>query len=376
MVLSEELQQLSETAHGFLKEHAGARAFRAMRDANPKEGFDTDLWLKMAELGWSGIALPESLGGYDMGPTAVAVVASALGAHLASSPFVGTVFAARAFAAAGATASEDGLTQMAEGKGLFAIALDEKPRHAGLSNIEMRAESDGARGFVLTGLKRNVLDASAAQRLIVVARTAPGSADSGLTAFVVPLAAEGVTVDDAVQLDMRRTASVRFEGVRVGGEAVIGEIGAGAFVVAEALETARMAVAAEIVGASKAVFAVTVDYMRDRKQFGVPIGSFQALQHRAAHLHTELAIAEAAVMKAARVLSEDPGAAPKAVAVAKSKAGSVGILTANEAVQLHGGVGVTDEFDVGLYVKRIRTLENLLGDHRFHAGRYAQLNGY
>ena len=129
-------------------------------------------------------------------------------------------------------------------------------------------------------------------------------------------------------------------------------------------------------GAARAVFESTVEYMRDRKQFGVPIGSFQALQHRAAHVHTELSIARASIHKAARVLADDPSAAPAAVAVAKSKTGRVAILAANESIQLHGGVGVTDEFDVGLYVKRIRTLENLFGDSLFHADRYARHRGF
>ncbi len=372
MLSSEELQQLMESAHGLLKEHAGARAFRKMREQDPDEGFDITLWQRMAELGWTGIAVPEAFGGYDMGPTAAIAVADALGAHIASVPFAGTVLASKALAAGAGGSSEMAahLGALAEGRALFAIAIDEGPRHTGLERIGMTAQADGS-DFVLSGMKRNVLDVPAAQNLLVAAKT-----DGGLTAFVVPKDAAGVSVSTSVRLDIRRSSKIQFDGVRVPATAVMGSVGGGEAVLTAALDTARTVVAAEMVGAAKGVFDMTIAYMRDRKQFGVPIGSFQALQHRAAHVHTELQIAEAAVKYAARQLAEAPEKAAEAAAVAKSKAGRVAIHAANEAVQLHGGVGVTDEFDVGLYVKRIRTLENQFGDHLYHTDKFAGMRGY
>ncbi len=372
MFMSEELQQLSETAQGLAKEFAGPKAFRDLRAANPAEGVDLPFWNRMAELGWLGIAIPEALGGYDMGTAAVVSVADALGANLASTPFATTaVFAARALSAGAAGGvGTDRLPPIAEGRAIYAIAIDEGPRHRGLDGIEMTATPDGD-GFVLFGAKRNVLDFDAAQSLLVVAR-----AEAGLTAFAVPKETVGVSATTTTQLDVRRASTIGFEGVRVDGTHVVGSVGDGEGVVAAALETARLAVAAEMLGAAKAVFDMTVEYMRDRKQFGVPIGSFQALQHRAAHVHTELTIAGAAVRRAASHLTTNDVDAPAAVAAAKSKVGRVAILAANEAIQMHGGVGVTDEFDVGLYVKRIRTLENLFGDRLYHGDRFARLRGF
>ena len=214
-----------------------------------------------------------------------------------------------------------------------------------------------------------MLDVPAAQHFVVFAREGSETA-----AFLVPKDAPGVSVQTVVFVDHRRSSTVLFDGVKVPSHARVGSDQDGRF--DKALDLARLATASEMLGAARAAFEMTLAYMRDRKQFGVPIGSFQALQHRAADVHTELSIAGAAVRKAAQALTATPDAAAAAVSVAKSKTGRVAIHAANEAIQLHGGVGVTDEFDVGLYVKRIRTLESLFGDHLYHADRYARLRGF
>ena len=373
MIVNEELKQLAENAHGFLKDRAGPKAFRALRDQDPGEGFDLGLWRQMSELGWAGIAVPESLGGYELGPLAIVLVAEALGTHLASAPFAGTVFAATALSEAakeGGDAWAARLTSLAEGRGLFALAIDERPRHHGLAGMQTTATPiDG--GVRLAGTKRNVLDVEAADSLLVLAKTG-----DGLTLVDVPKDLSGVSFRSAVQLDVRRTSTVSFDDVEVEKARIVGAPGQAEASVARGLDLARVSVAAEMLGAAKAVFDMTLDYMRDRKQFGVPIGSFQALQHRAAHVHTELTIAMAAVRKAATTLADSPEDGPAAVSVAKAKAGTVAILAANEAIQMHGGVGVTDEFDVGLFVKRIRALDHAFGSHTFHADRYARLRGF
>ncbi|MEM7676729.1 MAG: acyl-CoA dehydrogenase, partial [Myxococcota bacterium] len=326
------------------------------------------------ELGWSGITVPEAHGGYDMGPAAVSLVAAALGAHLGSSPFATTaVFGAQSLSAglgqSASSAVQSALQAVVEGRSVVAAAIDEGPRHAGLEGVALTA-SPSPGGFVLTGTKRNVLDVPAADQILVAART-----DGGTTAFLVPVNAAGLTTDTSVLLDVRRSSTLKFGGVEVSKDQVVGAVGQGDAVLGPALELARLAVAAETLGAASAVFEITLAYLRDRKQFGVPIGSFQALQHRAAHAYTELTIAQAAVGKAAQAVTVGEDAAAM-VAVAKSKVGAVSIAVANEAIQMHGGVGVTDEFDVGLYVKRIRTLENLFGDRGYHADRYAKLRGF
>lgn len=362
--MNDELKQLSSAAHGLLEQAAGATAFRTVRVASDS-GFDGELWGKMAELGWAGIAIPEALGGYDMGPEALAVIGEALGAHLASSPFATTaVLAAKALAAGGEGHAER-LGRIAAGQEIVAVALD---TGSARGPSPVLAVPEGA-GFKLSG-SLSMVDFVAASSALVWARTS----DASTTALVMPT--EGLSATTIINVDMRRTSTVSFDGVTVGPEAVVGTVDAGAAVLDKAVDAARVAVAAETVGAAQAVFHQTMAYLRDRKQFGVPIGSFQALQHRAAHLHTELSIAGAVVRKAARALAEGDADAGALVSVAKAKAGKVAILTANEGIQMHGGVGVTDEFDVGLYVKRVRALENTFGDARFHAARLADLRGF
>ncbi|MEO1338088.1 MAG: acyl-CoA dehydrogenase family protein, partial [Myxococcota bacterium] len=269
MQLSEELKQLSDSAHSFLKDYGGTKAYRAMRDASPAEGFDTALWRQMVELGWAGITVPESLGGYDMGPAAVALVGAALGTHLGSSPFATTaVFAAQALSIGHAQAAspkvEAALKALTEGTSIVAAAIDEGPRHAGLEGVALTA-SPSAGGFVLSGTKRNVLDVTAADQILVAART-----DGGLTAFLVPADVDGLTVDTSVLLDARRASTLKFGGIEVSSDQVVGKVGEGDASLGPALELARLAVAAEMLGAASAAFELTVAYLRDRKQFGVP----------------------------------------------------------------------------------------------------------
>ena len=363
VLMSEELKQLATAAHGLLQKAAGPTAFRAVRDAGG-DGFSRDLWAQMVELGWGGLAIPEVLGGFDMGPSAVVLVADALGAHLAAAPFVSTaVFGATALAA-GDEAQADRLAQLAAGELVLGIPLD-----AGGGAPSLSAEPDGD-GFRLFGTQRHLLDLPGADAALLWARTGEGT-----TAFVVPAEALRAQAEVTTLIDHRRAAAVTLEGVEVGPEHRVGAAGEGEAVLASALALGRAAAAAEMVGAARAVFESTLDYMRDRKQFGAPIGSFQALQHRAAHLHTELTIAGAMVRKAADAIASDQDAA-RMVAAAKAKAGQVAVLAANEAIQLHGGVGVTDEYDVGMFVKRIRTLENTFGDTRRCRDLHARCLGF
>lgn len=361
--MNEELSQLSSSAHGLLEKEAGPAAFRQVRE-NDGPGFDLSLWSKMAELGWAGLALSEAHGGYDMGARGLVTIGEALGAHLAPTPFAATaVLAAKTLSAAGRT---DRLEALVGGSHLYAVPLDLGSRPRGPEVMMLRAGG----GFRLKGSLRHVAHFSAAQSLLFWAR----SSDDATTAFVLPT--EGMGSALTVQVDMQRTATLSFDDVEISADAVVGVVDGGEALLAEGLGSARVAVAAELVGLAKAVFQQTLAYLKDRKQFGVPIGSFQALQHRAAHLHTELAIAGAMVRKAAGALDDGESNAEALVSAAKTKAGQVAILTGNEAIQMHGGVGVTDEYDVGLFVKRIRALENTFGDAQFHTDRYAVKSGF
>lgn len=376
LILTDEQQMLAEAAAGFFAERAPVAHLRALRDSRDPDGLSRDLWRAMGEMGFAGVLIPEAHGGSGLGAAEAGVIAEAAGRTLAPTPFLSTaVLAARALAAAGEAAQGRWLPAIAAGEAILALAVDEGPKHRP-ERIALQARRAG-NGFRLDGAKGFVVDGHVADRLIVAARTAgaPGEAD-GLTLFLVDPKAPGVSVERTVMVDSRNAARVAFEGVEVDADAVLGEVDGGYALLERVLDLGRAVVAAETVGASEAAFGQTLEYLKTRRQFGRLIGEFQALQHRAAHLWAELEISRAAVLKALQALDADPGAAAPLVAVAKARAARSGRLAVQEAVQMHGGVGMTDELDVGLYMKRVRVAEELFGDAAFHADRLARQAGY
>nr|MDP8994090.1 acyl-CoA dehydrogenase [Pseudomonadota bacterium] len=255
------------------------------------------------------------------------------------------------------------------GETVAALAVDEGPKHRPEA-IAMRAERSG-NGFHLTGRKQFVVQGASADLIVVAAR-----ADEGLTLFAVEKGAAGLEVDGVRLADASIGARSAFEGVEVDADAVIGDVGQGESILSRALGAARAGAASELVGVASGAMDMTVDYLKQRKQFGRLIGEFQALQHRAAHLYAELEIARAAALKAQQLLDEGSDEAEAMVSVAKAKAGRVSTLAVQEGVQMHGGIGMTDEHDIGLYMKRDRVLNELFGDANYHAERVARLKGY
>lgn len=376
LILTDEQQMLAEAAGGFFAEQAPVAHLRALRDSRDPDGLSRPLWRAMGELGLAGVLVPEEHGGSGLGAVEAGVIAEAAGRTLAPSPFLSTaVLAARALAAAGEAARAEWLPRIAAGEAILALAVDEGPKHRP-DRIALEARRAG-NGFRLDGAKGFVVDGHVADRLVVAARTAgaPGQA-GGLTLFLVDPKARGVNVERTVMVDSRNAARVAFAGVEVDADAVIGEVDGGSALLDQVLDLGRAAVAAEMTGAATAAFEGTLDYLKTRRQFGRAIGEFQALQHRAAHLFAELEITRAAVLKALQAIDADPAAAAPLVAVAKARAGRSARLATQEAVQMHGGVGMTDELDVGLYLKRVRVAEELFGDAAFHADRLARLGGY
>ncbi|MFN2473302.1 MAG: acyl-CoA dehydrogenase family protein, partial [Sphingomicrobium sp.] len=261
------------------------------------------------------------------------------------------------------------------GETVAALAVDEGRSHDP-AGTAMRAERSG-NGFSLTGRKQFVVHGFSADLILISARTAgaPGERD-GITLFAVERGAAGVEVENVVLADSSHAARLMLDKVAVDGDAVIGEVDGGWAPLNRALHAGRAGAAAELVGVASGASAMTVDYLKQRKQFGRIIGEFQALQHRAAHLYSEIEIARAAAMKAAELIDRQDERAELMVAVAKAKAGRTAKLAVQEGVQMHGGIGTTDEHDIGLYLKREAGLHELFGSPRFHAARVAEISGY
>lgn len=367
---------LKDSAAPFIAEAAPVSHLRALRDAHDATGFSRDLWKQFAEMGFTGILVPEAHGGLGLGHVEAGIVLEEIGRNLTPSPFLGTsVAAAATLAKTGGAVADTWLPRIAAGDAVVALAIDESPRHRP-ERTALKAERAG-NGFKLTGTKCFVLSGHVADMLLVAARTggAPGETD-GLTLFAVPADAAGLSADPRRLLDASLASKLTLDGVMVDADAVVGEVDQGWGVLKTLLAAARTGASAELLGVGQGAMDMTMTYLKQRKQFGQLIGEFQALQHRAAHLYSELEIARAAVMKAQQLLDEGSDAAELMVSVAKAKVGQATNLSVREGVQMHGGIGMTDEYDIGLYMKRDRALAEYMGDTHYHIDRVARMNGY
>ena len=378
LVLSEDQELIAKTAGDFVKQKSPIARVRELRDTNDPVGFSRALWHEMAELGWVGIAFPESVGGAGLGFAELAVVLEELGRTLAPEPFLSTVLlAGQALLLGGDEAkSAAWLPRVCKGEAILALAQQEAKSRYDLAAVETKAERAGA-GFRLTGEKIQVLDGHVADAFVVLARTAGGPREAkGLTLFLVPKGAAGLTVTRQTRLDGRNAALVRLDGVSVGADAAVGTVDAGHELLARVVDRATVGLSAEMLGGMQQAFALTVEHLKQRLQFGVPIGSFQALKHRAANVFIELELAKSAVMAAARAVDAGEPDLARLVSLTKARCSDAYVLATNEGVQMFGGVGMTDEYDIGFYMKRARAAELTFGDAAFHRARWAALSGY
>jgi alkylation response protein AidB-like acyl-CoA dehydrogenase len=372
LLLTEEQSMLRETARSFMAEQAPVAQLRALRDANDEIGFSREVWARFGELGFTGILVPEAHGGLGLGYVEIGTVMEEIGRNLTASPFLtSSVVAVTALMQAGSEAQQaEWLPRLASAEAVASLALEEHGKHAP-DRVALSARPHSG-GFLLDGHKTFVMDGHAADLLIVVARTS----SLGMTMFLVPRGTPGVEVERVVMVDSRPTARIGFNSVALPAQAVLGTVDAGATPLAVALDAGRAAAAAELVGIADEVFLRTTDYLKARKQFGKLIGEFQALQHRAADLYCDIELARAAVMGALQALDANAAGAMRDVAVAKARAGTSATRAVQEGVQMHGGMGMTDAFDIGLFMKRARTLQEYLGDAAWHADRLARDRGY
>ncbi|WP_088310965.1 acyl-CoA dehydrogenase family protein [Novosphingobium sp. B 225] len=374
---TEDQAMLADTARQFMgEEGAIAKQLRHWRDTNCKDGFGHGLWKQFAELGFTGILVGEADGGLGMGHVEAGIVLEEIGRNLTPSPFLtSSVMAATALGSASADLRGRWLPGLLTGDSVFAVAVDEGPKHRP-ERIKTRAERAG-NGFKLNGAKAFVLHGGSADMLVVAARTAGlDDDDAGITLFAVPKDVAGLSQDKVRLVDSSMATHVKLDNVTLDADAVIGEVDGGREVLNRMLQAGRVGAAAESVGVAAGAFDMTTTYLKQRKQFGRLIGEFQSLQHRAAHLYSEVEIARAATIKAQQLLDGGSVRADLMVSVAKAKAGKAASLAVKEGVQMHGGIGMTDEYDIGLYMKRDRALAEFMGDQYYHADRVARLSGY
>lgn len=375
-VLTEEQTMLRDAAKAWSQESAPVSALRRLRNEGSKQSFDPAAWSEMGQMGWAGVVVPEAYEGSGFGYLGLGLILEETGKTLAASPLLSTaLIAASALELGGSDAQKAAwLPKIATGEAVATLAIDEGAHHHP-TRIALTATRSGD-GYALNGTKTFVLDGEAADLLIVAARTGGKSGEAdGITLFLVPGDAPGVVRTHLSLADSRGAARIAFDGVEVGEDAVLGEAGKGWAILEPVLDRAYAGLAAEMLGTASAAFEITLDYLKTRTQFGQVIGTFQALQHRAAKWFTDLETTRSCVEAALEAL--DAGADARALSsLAKAKASEVLHLASNEMVQMHGGIGMTDEHDSGLYMKRARVAEALFGGASFHRDRYARLMGF
>ena len=379
MILNEEQNMLKDTAKEFCTERAPIGQLRKLRDDADPDGFDRGVWASMVELGWAGIPFPEQFGGLDFGYKGLGVVTEETGRTLAASPLFASVWVCgTALNIGGSDAQKSALLpRVASGELLLALALEESHRHDPYG-IATTAERSG-NGYALTGSKTFVLDGHVADRLIVAARTAGATGErDGITLFLVAPDAPGVEITRTTMVDSRNAANIAFTNVPAGADDIVGEVGKGADVLDRTLDIARIGIAAEMLGSTQECFDRTIAYLKEREQFGVPIGSFQALKHRAANMFCEIELSKSVVLEALTALDEHRAGeeVAKLASLAKAKVGETFHTVSREGIQMHGGIGMTDEFDIGFFIKRSAVTEQTFGDVNYHRNRYGELEGY
>ena len=377
MVLNEEQVMLKDAASGFLAEKAPVAELRRLRDERDAACYSVPLWKEMAEMGWAGIAIPEEFGGLGYGYTGLGIVLEEMGKNLSVSPLQSSILVcATAVAHLGdAGQKESLLPALASGELTMALALQEGAHHAPHKTALAAEKTDG--GYRLNGRKVLVFDGHVADKLIVAARTAGQAGDDdGLSLFLVDSKADGVEIERVVMVDSRNSSNITLTDVAVSDADLLGEAGQAYGPLQRVLDIANVGLSAELLGLSIEAFERTLEYLKERKQFGVAIGSFQGLQHRAAEMYAQLELARSIVLKALQAVDSDAEDISTIASACKAKLCEVSQLVAAEAIQMHGGIGMTDEFDIGFYLKRAKVAQQAYGDYSYHLDRFARLKEY
>ena len=377
LILTEEQEFLRDTAKDFAQERTPVTHFRSLRDNKDENLWDKDIWQEMVNLGWSGILIPEEFGGSDFGVAGISVILQECGKTLTPSPLFSTgVLGAYAISNFGTQEQKEKyLSKIVSGEITTALAVDESSHHDPCKTL-FKAEQKGS-DFLLNGKKTFVIDGASADVLIILARTSGNSGDlAGLTLFIVESDVDGIKKIKLDMADSRNYANIEFNDVECSNKSILGALESGGETVERILDIGRIAMSAEMLGNAESAFETTIDYLKQRKQFGVLIGTFQALQHRAAEMFCEIELTKSAVMAAIHGADENSNELQRLSSLAKTIAGETLNLVSNEAIQMHGGIGVTDEYDLGFFIKRSRVAEQIFGSSTYHTERYANLSGF
>ena len=377
LILTEEQEFLRDTAKNFAQERTPVAHFRALRDSNDQNLWDKDIWQEMVNLGWSGILIPEEFGGSNFGVAGISVILQECGKSLTPSPLFSTgVLGAYAISNFGSQEQkEQYLPKIVNGKITTALAVDESSHHDP-SKTSLTAEKKDDK-YILNGKKTFVIDGASADVLIVLTRTSGNSGElAGLTLFIIDSNADGIDKTKLDMADSRNYANINFNDVKCSNQDILGALESGGETVESILDIGRIAISAEMLGNAESAFETTIEYLKQRKQFGVLIGTFQALQHRAAAMFCEIELTKSAVMAAVHGADERSNELQRLSSLAKTVAGETLHLVSNEAIQMHGGIGVTDEYDLGFFIKRSRVAEQIFGSSTYHTERYANLSGF
>ena len=377
LILSEEQQFLKDTAKSFARDKTPTTHFRKLRDDENTKCWDDSIWQEMVQLGWSGILVPEEFGGSDFGIAGISVIMQELGKTLTPSPILVTsVLGVSTINLLGSQEQKEKyLPKIVSGDKTTALAIDEGNHHSPL-DIEATATLKGDK-WSLNGQKVFIIDGASADYILIVARTSGKKGESnGLSVFVSEKNSEGLEISKISTADCRNYSNLKMNNLVLEGNALLGEVDTAGEIIEKVLDLGRIAMASEMLGNTEEAFEITVNYLKERKQFGVLIGSFQALQHRAAKMFCEIELTKSAVLAAMHAADESSNELERLSSLAKFQAGETLHLVSNEAIQMHGGIGVTDEYDIGFYLKRARVAEQIFGTSEYHQARYADISSF
>ena len=376
LVLNEEQIFLKDSAKKFALEKTPTTHFREVRDSELEDCYDEKIWQEMVSLGWSGILVPEEYGGSNFGVAGISSILEELGRTLTPSPLFSTAVVGVSLIKYANDDLKKEILPKVVSEGLrICFALEESNHHDPLKT-SCKAEKNG-KTYKISGEKTFVIDGGFSDKIVIACRTSgeEGSKE-GLSLFILDSGSEGLTVMPTKMVDSRNAANMKFDNVTVSEEMLIGEEGSAYEIIDSVLDISRAAISAEMLGGALQAYEITLDYLKEREQFGSKIGSFQALQHRAAIMFSELELCKSCVIESITSFDEGGNDSERLASLSKAKIGEVFHLVSNESVQMHGGIGVTDEYDIGLYLKRARVAEQIFGNSDFHKNRYAELTGY
>ena len=377
LVLTEEELMLKNSAREFLKDRSPVSELRLLRDTQSSLGYDPNLWKEMAEMGWTSLTISEEFGGLDFGYSGLGQILEETGRTLTASPMVATVLLGSTLLSmtGNQEQKEAYLPAIVNGACKLAFAMDESNRHNPFHVATTAERANG--GYIINGKKVFVLDGHIADRFIVLARTSGITNDKeGLSLFLVDPQLSGIECQRTIMMDSRNAAKITFNNVKVPSNALLGEENKAGDVLEQVLNIACIGLSAEMLGTMLEAFDRTVNYLKERLQFGVPIGSFQALQHRAAQMYSEIELCKTLVLQSLQAIDKGAPNLSELASMTKAKVSETLQLVTNEGIQMFGGIGMTDDEEIGFFLKRARVAQQTFGDAAYHLDRFARLSGF